>query len=89
MIHIFALIVQLSNLNRQILYSINDLNKKKVEVAKKKLQGINPNCNIYDKKQLYKIVPHILNANKANLPFYSTHPIYISHYLKQVVETQL
>lgn len=39
-------IVQLSNLNRQILYSINDIGKKKVDVAKIKLQGINPNCQI-------------------------------------------
>ena len=38
--------VQLNNLNRQILFSVDDLNKKKVEVAKKRLSGINPNCNI-------------------------------------------
>ena len=38
--------VQLNNLNRQILYNTNDLNKKKVEVAKEKLKYINPNCNI-------------------------------------------
>jgi len=38
--------VHLNNLNRQILFSIEDVNKKKVEVAKKRLHGINPNCNI-------------------------------------------
>jgi adenylyltransferase/sulfurtransferase len=41
--------VKLSNLNRQILYGINDINKKKVNVAKEKLNNINPNCNINTK----------------------------------------
>ena len=45
-------IVEKSNLNRQILFDSNDLGKKKVEVAKKKLNLINSNCKIYilDKK---------------------------------------
>ena len=34
-------IVQLTNLNRQILYSINNVGEKKVEVANKILKGIN------------------------------------------------
>ena len=38
--------VKISNLNRQILYNMNDLGKKKVEVAKEKLNLINPNCHI-------------------------------------------
>ncbi len=35
-----------SNLNRQILFNINDIGKKKVKVAKEKLQLINPDCKI-------------------------------------------
>ncbi|MBI05014.1 MAG: hypothetical protein CMI96_04275 [Pelagibacteraceae bacterium] len=38
--------IEKSNLNRQILFSINDLNKQKVDVAKNRLQKINPNANI-------------------------------------------
>ena len=39
-------IIQINNLNRQILYSINNLGEKKVYVAKKILNGINPKCKI-------------------------------------------
>ena len=39
-------IIQKTNLNRQILYSIKDIGKSKVEIAKKKLNDINPECNI-------------------------------------------
>ena len=39
-------IVQKTNLNRQILYSIKDIGKSKVKIAKKKLNNINPECNI-------------------------------------------
>ena len=39
-------IIQLSNLNRQILFNKNDLGKKKVDVAKEKLDAINPKNNI-------------------------------------------
>lgn len=35
-----------SNLNRQILYNENEIGKQKTEVAKKKLQEINPHVNI-------------------------------------------
>nr|YP_009396488.1 Molybdopterin biosynthesis protein [Polysiphonia scopulorum]ARW65674.1 Molybdopterin biosynthesis protein [Polysiphonia scopulorum] len=38
--------IQLSNLNRQILYSIKDINKIKVNTAKEKLKIINSSCNI-------------------------------------------
>ena len=38
--------VEISNLNRQILFDRNDIGKTKVEVAKKKLQAINPNLEI-------------------------------------------
>ena len=38
--------VEKSNLNRQILFNINDLGEKKVVVAKKKLIQINPECKI-------------------------------------------
>lgn len=45
-------IIKKNNLNRQTLYNIDDLGKKKVIVAKKKLLKINPyaNINITDKK---------------------------------------
>ena len=39
-------IIEESNLNRQILFDINDIGKKKVIVAKKKLQEVNKGCNI-------------------------------------------
>lgn len=35
-----------SNLNRQILATINTIDKKKVEVAKDRIKSINPNCNV-------------------------------------------
>ena len=38
--------IHITNLNRQILYSINNLGEKKVDVAKKILNGINPQCKI-------------------------------------------
>tara|TARA_B100001057_G_scaffold183032_1_gene183690 strand:+ start:3022 stop:3774 length:753 start_codon:yes stop_codon:yes gene_type:complete len=39
-------IIEKNNLNRQILFNNDDINKKKVIVAKKKLSKINPNSNI-------------------------------------------
>nr|YP_009392976.1 Molybdopterin biosynthesis protein [Caloglossa intermedia]ARW61538.1 Molybdopterin biosynthesis protein [Caloglossa intermedia] len=39
-------LVSISNLNRQILYSYSDLNKSKVECAKKRLKSINSYCKI-------------------------------------------
>ncbi len=44
--------VELSNLQRQILFDQKNINKSKVQVAKKKLLSINPNLkiNIYKKK---------------------------------------
>ena len=45
-------VVQISNLNRQILFNEKDLGAKKVKVAKEKLRYINPrnNINIISKK---------------------------------------
>lgn len=57
--------VSTSNLNRQILYSINDINKNKVECAKLKLQSINPHCKIII--HLYKI--NNINASEI-IPYY-------------------
>ena len=44
--------IKKNNLNRQTLYSINDIGKKKSGIAKKKLLGTNPNAviNSYDCK---------------------------------------
>ena len=39
-------IIQKTNLNRQILYSIKDIGKHKARIAKIKLNNINPECNI-------------------------------------------
>ena len=50
--------VDLSNIHRQSLYDNRDLNKFKVDVAKKKLNQINPKA---------KIVSYKIRANKNNL----------------------
>ena len=44
--------ISLSNLNRQTLFSTNDVNKYKVDVLKKKLKKINPlvKVNVFKKK---------------------------------------
>ena len=39
-------IVEKSNLNRQILFNLDDIGKKKVDVAREKLKLINTECNI-------------------------------------------
>ena len=39
-------VVELSNLNRQILYSTDDIGKPKVEVAANKLRRLNPNVEV-------------------------------------------
>ena len=39
-------LIQKTNLNRQILYSIYDIGKSKAKTAKKKLHGTNPECKI-------------------------------------------
>ncbi len=49
--------VDLSNIHRQSLYNTNDLNKFKVDVAKKKLNQINPNT---------KVISYKIRANKNN-----------------------
>ena len=45
-------IIKKHNLNRQTLYSLKELGKKKTTIAKKKLLGINSyaNINVYDEK---------------------------------------
>ncbi len=39
-------LIQKTNLNRQILYSVYDIGKSKAKTAKKKLHGTNPECKI-------------------------------------------
>ena len=51
-------IIEKSNLNRQILFTSDDIGQKKVTIAKKKLLKINPNCQI-------KIIDE--NLNKFNI----------------------
>lgn len=50
--------VSISNLQRQILYTTDDLNKKKVAVAKERLLAINPNVNI----EIFPVNLHTENA---------------------------
>ena len=51
--------IQKSNLNRQILYSISDIGKLKTKISKKKLQGLNPECNI-------KTIPAYIDSKNIN-----------------------
>ena len=53
-------IVEKSNLNRQILFNLNDIGKKKVDVAKYKLKLINTECIINTIDE---------NINSLNLDF--------------------
>ena len=50
--------VELSNLNRQIIYSINDIGKYKVDVAKNKIKIINKDTNIKS---------HKIRVNETNI----------------------
>jgi len=50
--------VELSNLNRQIVYNINDIGKNKVDIAKKKIKSINNKC---------KIKSYKTRADKSNI----------------------
>ncbi len=55
-------IVTTSNIHRQSLYDIKDLNKSKVKIARKKLKNINTKTKVYtfnfrlDKKKFIKII---------------------------------
>ena len=53
-------IVAKNNLNRQLLFNINDLGEKKVKVAKAKLSLINPECKI-------NVLEKNINDNNINL----------------------
>ena len=52
--------VELSNLQRQILFTDQDLGKSKALVAKQKLQAQNPHCNInaYDERLTHQNAPN-------------------------------
>jgi len=52
--------VSLSNLNRQSLYSTNDIGKFKVKIAKDKIKKINPNTRV----KIYKIKLNSVNFKK-------------------------
>lgn len=60
-------IIELSNLNRQILYTPEDVGKKKVQVAKDRLLKINPNAiiEIHDIKLDYPKELDILKIDKV------------------------
>lgn len=53
--------VDLSNLNRQILYNTNHIGKGKAEIAKKKIQELNPDVEVFSFEQ------KIDDANIADL----------------------
>ncbi|PTD94645.1 adenylyltransferase [archaeon SCG-AAA382B04] len=57
--------VDLSNLNRQQLYSENDVGKPKTKIAKQKLEKINSNIDIklINKKIDQNNIPHILDES--------------------------
>lgn len=50
-------LVDISNLNRQILYNFDDVNQSKIKCAKNKLNSINPYC---------KVITHFYNINIKN-----------------------
>ena len=50
-------IIKKNNLNRQNLYSIKEIGKKKTIIAKNKLLGINPNANIIKLPNISASVP--------------------------------
>ena len=52
-------IIEKNNLNRQILFTSDDIGQTKVAIAKKKLLKINPNCQI-------KIIDQNLNKSNTN-----------------------
>jgi sulfur carrier protein ThiS adenylyltransferase len=58
-------IIKKNNLNRQTLYSLNELGEKKVVVAKKKLIAINPQVkiNAYEKKINNKNIDLLQNSS--------------------------
>ena len=58
-------IVEKNNLNRQILYNLDSIGEKKVKIAKKRLQLINPDCNIniIDKKINKKNINSLANCS--------------------------
>ena len=58
-------IIKKSNLNRQTLYSFNELGKKKSIIARKKLLGINPNAciNSYNQKITKKNLNLLKNSS--------------------------
>ena len=58
-------IITASNLNRQILFDISDIGKRKVDVAKKKLHTINP------KLKVLTIQKDITDLNQAHLPHFT------------------
>lgn len=45
--------VNLSNINRQIIATRDNIGKKKTLVAKERLLSINPNCNIEERNEFY------------------------------------
>ena len=55
--------VSLSNIHRQTLYTLKDINKYKVQIIKKKLKSINNQVkiNIYNKKVSEKNLNNIIN----------------------------
>ncbi len=57
--------IELSNLNRQILYTTNDIGRFKVDVLKERLSSLNPNVNIvvyrrrFDRSLAEELIPRV------------------------------
>ena len=61
--------IEESNLHRQVLYTANDIDKSKVEIAKIRLEQQNPDCVV-------KVFPEYLNGHNA-LNFFSDYDILV------------
>ena len=58
-------VVSTSNINRQIIATVDTVGKDKVEVIKKRILSINPNCKVTAKKVFY--LPHCVSFARISV----------------------